>query len=166
MKKKQIEPQSNFGRLTIIDEVESYRKPSGQTQRQFRCKCECGNEIITKLFYLTNGDTKSCGCLNLELVKSRPVKHNLSSSKEYKSWIHMKDRCYNPKVKGYKYWGGRGIKVCDRWKNSFINFLTDMGNKPSKEYSLDRINVDGDYEPGNVRWATPSIQSQNRRCLK
>jgi hypothetical protein len=78
----------------------------------------------------------------------------------------MKERCYNPNTTQYKYWGGRGIKVCDRWKHSFQNFLEDMGYKPSNEYSLDRINVDGDYEPQNVRWATPLVQSRNRRCLK
>ena len=166
MKMKQIKPNDKFGRLIVIEEVERYRKPSGQTQRQFRCRCECGNETITKLHYLTKGETKSCGCLNLELVKTRPITHNLSRTKEYKAWLHMKERCYNPNTTQFKYWGGRGIKVCDRWKHSFQNFLEDMGYKPSNEYSLDRINVDGDYEPSNVRWATPLVQSRNRRCLK
>jgi hypothetical protein len=163
--KQQIKPNTIFGRLIVVEEVQPYRKPSGQTQRQFKCRCECGNEITTKLFYLNKGQTKSCGCLNLELIKQRPVKHNKSKTKEYKAWLHMKGRCYNPKTIQFKYWGGRGIKVCDRWKNSFENFLEDMGFKPSLSHSLDRINVDGNYEPSNCRWATPEVQSRNRRCL-
>ena len=121
-----IKSGDNYGRLTILKEVEPHRKPSGQTQRQFSCKCECGNEIITKLFYLTNGETKSCGCLNLELIKKRSITHNLSKTKEYKNWLHMKERCYNSNTKGYEYWGGRGIKVCDKWLNSFENFLSHL----------------------------------------
>jgi hypothetical protein len=166
MKKVEIKSGDKYGRLTIVKEVERYIKPSGHTQRQFNCKCECGNEIITKLYYLTNGDTKSCGCLNLELSKKRRITHNLSRTKEYKNWLKMKERCYNPNTKGYEYWGGRGIKVCDRWLNSFENFLTDMGERPTLKHSIDRIDNNGNYEPSNCRWATPHQQSQNRRIIK
>lgn len=82
---------------------------------------------------------------------------------EYKSWIHMKYRCNNPKSNCYSYYGGRGIKVCERWNNSFENFYEDMGMKPGKSYSLDRIDFNGNYEPGNVRWADKKVQANNRR---
>jgi hypothetical protein len=83
-------------------------------------------------------------------------------SSEYLAWDHMKQRCFNPNSKNYKHYGGRGIKVCDRWVNSFENFYNDMGAKPSKEHSIDRINNDGNYEPGNCRWATNIEQQRNR----
>lgn len=83
--------------------------------------------------------------------------------KERRAWSAMKTRCLNPRMPGFEHWGGRGIKVCDRWRWSFANFYADVGAAPTPKHSLDRINNDGDYEPGNVRWATPSQQASNRR---
>src|SRR5690606_6056327 len=93
--------------------------------------------------------------------------HAMTRSPEYRAWQHMRERCSNPRVHNYHRYGGRGIKVCDRWANSFENFLADMGPRPSPEHSLDRYpNPDGDYEPGNCRWATPEQQTRNRRTNK
>lgn len=94
----------------------------------------------------------------------RTEHHGMKYSPEYKSWRAMKQRCYYPKAKDYKYWGGRGIKVCDEWLNSFSAFYRDMGKRPSLEYTLDRINGDGNYEPGNCRWASKLEQRSNRRA--
>jgi hypothetical protein len=92
----------------------------------------------------------------------RPYKGKITRDKEYSIWSAMKDRCYNPNNPRYKDWGGRGIKVCDRWRNSYINFITDLGTR-LENTSLDRINIDGNYEPTNCRWATPAEQAKNRR---
>lgn len=88
------------------------------------------------------------------------------TTKEYRAWSGIKIRCYRPKSIGYKYWGGRGILVCDRWLHSYENFLADMGLAPSEKHTLDRINNDGNYEPGNCRWATRKEQIHNRRCSR
>ena len=91
---------------------------------------------------------------------------NESKTTEYTSWCQMKQRCYNPNATGYSDYGGRGIQVCERWLNSYDNFLEDLGRKPYPSYSLDRIDGDGDYEPGNCRWASKRVQAQNRREYK
>jgi hypothetical protein len=93
-------------------------------------------------------------------------KHGKSHSPEYQAWRDMKYRCYNPNVKSYKYYGARGIKVCDQWRNSFTKFLEDVGERPGKGYSLDRIDNAGNYEPGNVRWETQENQMRNTRLLR
>lgn len=92
--------------------------------------------------------------------------HGMTNSPEYVCWYCMKDRCYREKNKSFKYYGGRGIKVCKRWKDSFLNFFSDMGKRPTKKHSIDRINCDGDYEPNNCRWATQDIQIINRKKYK
>jgi hypothetical protein len=92
----------------------------------------------------------------------KPV-HGLTKTKPHIAWTEMRQRCYNKNILSFHNWGGRGIKVCDRWKNSFVNFYKDMGDPPTKGHQLDRIDNDGDYEPGNVRWATQKEQGRNRR---
>lgn len=125
------------------------------------CICVCGVSKVVRGHSLTIGDTRSCGCLRVEI----PTKHGhcprTSQTPEYVTWRGMRSRCNNPKSKAYRYYGARGIKICTRW-NRFGKFLLDMGSRP-KGKTLDRINNDGDYEPGNCRWATNDEQRKNKR---
>lgn len=145
-----------FGQLHVLAEVEAYISPSGYRDRQFQCLCECGSRPVVRSASLRRG-LGSCGC-------SRPgaVKHGHAlagnQSKTYRSWADMIRRCDNAADKNY---GGRGIKVCDRWR-SFDNFLADMGEKPAG-LTLERDDVNGDYEPGNCRWASMRVQTRNKR---
>jgi hypothetical protein len=150
-----------YNRLTIIEETKKHILPNGKKRRQFICKCDCGTIKTFVLNDLTNNKTKSCGCLNNRLKNGSTI--NGKRTNEYNIWNSMKQRCNNPNMSNYKYYGGRGIKVCDRWINSYNNFLEDMGMKPGPEYSIDRINNDGDYEPSNCKWSTASEQIKNRR---
>tara|TARA_R110000868_G_scaffold13848_3_gene64357 strand:- start:8415 stop:8933 length:519 start_codon:yes stop_codon:yes gene_type:complete len=155
-----------FGRLLAI----SLAGRDNGNQCYWNCICDCGNNIKTRATCLRSGDTQSCGCLRNERIRKALNKHGESSSikktTEYISWFGMKQRCYNTNFRQYKDYGGRGIKVCERWKESFVNFLEDMGRKPSPQHSLDRINNDGNYEPSNCRWATRSEQQNNKRNNK
>lgn len=139
---------NKYSKLTVI----SYMGIS-----YWKCQCECGNISRVKTGDLKNGNTKSCGCT------TKNTKHNLSKTSEYVAWTDMKGRCNNSNYKNYKDYGGRGIKVHERWLNSFENFIEDMGNKPSKNYSLDREDNDGDYTPDNCRWVTIREQNLNKR---
>lgn len=138
------------------------------------CKCSCGSECTVLKVQFSKGLVKSCGCLKKEIFTKGggPRKHGHTGkgwwSPEYQAWQHMKRRCYNPRVPGYKNYGGRGIAVCDEWreKGGFEKFLAHVGPKPHPDLSIDRINVDGNYEPGNVRWATAKEQMNNTRRNK
>jgi hypothetical protein len=121
------------------------------------CRCVCGTERAVLAINLSRGKTTSCGC--------EAGTHGLYRSPEYQTWVHMLSRCKYPSVHRYRDYGGRGIKVCDRWLK-FVNFYEDMGPRPSPRHSIDRKEVDGDYEPGNCRWATPAEQNQNQRRTK
>ena len=147
----------NFEFLTVIER--SFEKNIVR-RVSWRCVCKCGKETIVLGSNLKGGHVKSCGCLN---YKPKNLKHGMRYSSEYNSWRGMKKRCYQQSHKSFINYGGRGIKVCDRWLNSFENFYEDMGNKPSLKHSIDRIDVNGDYEPNNCRWATHSEQNLNKR---
>lgn len=159
-----------FGRLTVVSEVPR----TNPRKRRFLCLCACGTEVERELNKLRTGHTKSCGCLHREVrlanVKSAPrkghSKHGMNKSPEHRAWVHMRQRCGNPNKREYKHYGGRGITVCERWLNSFETFLADVGMKPSPAHSLDRIDVNGHYEPGNVRWATQQQQAENTRAAR
>ncbi len=125
-------------------------------------KCDCGKLFKTKTYYIASGHTKSCGCYQKRFPNRRIHGEGQHETAEYRAWASMKRRCQNPNVKDYKDYGGRGIKVCQSW-NWYPYFLGDMGRKPTKRHSLDRINNDGNYEPSNCRWATPHQQATNRR---
>ena len=122
---------------------------------EVRCRCDCGVEISTSTTSIISGRRKSCGC--------KRKKHGKSFAPEYCSWKGMKSRCYNPNNNRFKDYGARGIKVCERWENSFENFFADMGEKPHPEYSIERVNVNGDYTPDNCIWADPATQNRNKR---
>lgn len=126
-------------------------------------KCDCGNEKILDSLWVRKGNIKSCGCYNSKVATERMTKHGMRQTKEYKTWCSMKRRCLVPKERSYKDYGGRGITVCKNWKDSFENFFKDMGYAPSPEYSIDRIDVNGNYEPSNCRWATDKQQRRNKR---
>lgn len=150
-----------FGRLEVMERAENDNK----NRAKWRCLCECGVTKILPSAYLRSGDTQSCGCYNKDKLKETNTKHGGHGSPEYKSWRNMIDRCTNKKIWQYEFYGARGIKICDRW-SSFAYFIDDMGKKPSKEHSIDRIDVNGNYEPSNCRWATKTEQVINQRIAK
>ncbi len=151
-------PGTIVGRLTVKGRADGYEGKGAH----YHCACSCGNEVIVFGSNLRSAKTRSCGCLQMEAR----LHHGASRTPEYQAWKGMKGRCYNRKSTGYANWGGRGITVCEQWKNSFSAFLADVGPRPGPSYSLDRINVDGNYEPGNCRWATAEMQSRNTRARK
>lgn len=156
-----VMPGQRFGRLVVIASA-----PQGHHPRWF-CRCDCGAERAFDQCNLRQGNTNSCGCLRTEQLRDRVRKHGLTNSPEYESWLAAKTRCYNPNRADYPRYGGRGITMCDHWRESFEAFLADMGPRPN-DTTLDRIDGNGPYAPGNCRWSTYSEQrrNQSREFLK
>lgn len=148
-----------FGRLVVVE----YRGSNAFQQSQYLCKCDCGKEKVVLAGNLTKGATTSCGCVRVEQVRDRSRTHGMTGEPEHIAWKAMIARCTNPAAENFSYYGGRGISVCERWATSFEAFFADMGRKPTPEHSIDRIDVNGNYEPGNCKWATKSEQAKNTR---
>lgn len=151
-----LEPGARFGRLTFVAEADERRRG----YKVGRFLCECGQETEAPLYRVKSGRTKSCGC-----TKCVQTKHGMRRSPEYRAWIAAKVRCGNPRDRGYPNYGGRGITFCDEWLHDFPGFFAHAGPR-LKGTTLDRIDNDRGYEPGNVRWATPKEQAANRRKAK
>lgn len=155
-----------FGRLVVVGKSTPYISPGGCKKSRWDCMCICGEKTIAMTADLLSGHTSSCGCYQKEMTSKALKTHGMRHTKIYHVWQSMKDRCQNPKNKRYTDWGARGIRVCDEWEDDFQAFYDHVSRLPhfgEEGYSLDRINNDGNYEPGNVRWATVKEQNQNQR---
>ena len=130
---------------------------------RYKCLCDCGNYSIVEGRHLRDGKIKSCGCLAKKRIGDFSRTHGMTNSPEYKTWSGIKRRCLNKNDARYHHYGGRGILICERWKNSFEAFLYDMGEKPHGNYSIERIDFNGHYEPTNCKWIKNEVQQKNKR---
>ena len=146
-----------FGKLSLINY---------EGDGKWLCECECGNQKIIRSSKLRSGNTRSCGCLRREIIRERNTTHLETKHYLHRLWSGIKTRCYNENNSRWQHYGGRGITMCEEWRDDYLAFrdyiLKNLGDKPSPDYSLDRIDNDGDYTPGNLRWADYETQNNNR----
>lgn len=160
-KRIEVTPGDRYGRWTVVREDTSV-----DHRRRVLCKCECGAERLVLLSSLCTGQSMSCCCLQREASRKTGhanKTHGMRKSTTYNVWSGLRQRCLNPRNAKFSDYGARGIAVCQRWIDSFEAFLSDMGERPSSEHSIERLNVNGDYEPSNCCWATQTVQQRNRR---
>ncbi|MFG5779884.1 hypothetical protein ACFIQF_22720 [Comamonas sp. J-3] len=155
MKKSQLEIGARYGRLIVSEDC-------GGRPRKYLCTCECGEQKEIVCYQLSSGKTRSCGCLRDEELSERAKTHGQTGTPTYKSWNEAKQRCHNPSNDKYKWYGARGIEMCAKWRSDFGAFIADMGERP-EGMTLDRMDVNGNYEPSNCKWATPLEQGANKR---
>lgn len=161
-----------YGRLVVIERASDYIAPNGNKHVRWLCKCDCGNETIVDTCQLSQGKTTSCGCARNERLQIGNVIHGGRYDRLYKTYHNMKNRCYNKNSNDYKYYGARGISICEEWLNDYTAFkawaYANGYNEDAKrgECTIDRIDVDGNYSPDNCRWVDMVVQSRNRRNVK
>jgi len=151
-----------FGRLKVIEFIGS----DSNRNTKYLCECTCGNKVEVVAYSLVSGQTRSCGCLQKELMSKRRATHGMSHASEYYIWSSIKGRCYNKNDKGYVDYGGRGIDMYEGWKNSFEQFIYDMGRRPNENYSIERADVNKGYHPDNCTWVLKEKQARNKRKSK
>lgn len=150
------------GRLAVVCRGDDKITGSGKSYVRWLCRCDCGAEVLVMSGHLNESNTTSCGCALRDVLVERNTTHGATGTPEHEIWRGMKERCENPNTKQFCDYGGRGISICDRW-GDFAAFIQDMGPRPSPLHSIDRIDTNGNYEPGNCRWATDKEQSLNKR---
>lgn len=158
--------QTQFGSLTVIGEQDGEYIPGNGCPRLLLCRCACGTEKLYPIGNVKRGLSRSCGCERGVRLSASKIRHGQNikgkTTPEYRAWSHLIGRCENPNDSAYASYGGRGISVCKRWRDSFEAFFEDMGPRPAG-MSIDRIDVNGNYELGNCRWATKHVQDRNKR---